>query len=135
MKQTAVVVCPGRGGYNKPELGSISSRHLPSQARLIDTFDRVRKELGYPTVRELDSEATFKHKVHYAPENSAALIYGAGYTDFCAIDTDQYDIVAITGNSMGWYTALTCAGVWQPDTAMEIVTDMAMRTAEPTAHS
>ena len=65
MKQTAVVVCPGRGGYNKPELGSISSRHLPSQARLIDTFDRVRKKLGYPTVRELDSEATFigKHVI------------------------------------------------------------------------
>lgn len=130
MKQTAVVVCPGRGGYNKPELGSIGRRHLPQQARLIDNFDRVRQQLGYPTVSELDSEPTFKHKVHYAPENSAALIYGAGYADFKAIDTNQYDIVAITGNSMGWYTALTCAGVWQPDSAMEIVTDMALRTAK-----
>lgn len=130
MKQTAVVVCPGRGGYNKPELGSIGRRHLPQQAQLINSFDNVRQRLGHATVSELDGEPTFKHKLHVSPENSAALIYAAGYADYSAIDTNKYDIVAITGNSMGWYTALSCAGVWQPDTAMEVVTDMALRTAK-----
>ena len=31
---------------------------------------------------------------------------------------------------MGWYTALSCAGVWDPVNAMDIVTDMARNTAD-----
>ena len=32
------------------------------------------------------------------------------YADFLAIDRDRFDILAVTGNSMGWHTALACAG-------------------------
>jgi len=129
MKQTAVIVCPGRGGYNKPELGSITQRHLPQQSELINTFNKVREKEGLPGVSELDQKSKFDHRLHLKPENSAALIFAAGYADFKAVDPEQYDIVAVTGNSMGWYTALACAGVWQPDTAITIITDMARRTA------
>lgn len=129
MKQTAVVVCPGRGGYNKPELGSITERHLPQQRERLEQLDAVREKGGFLSVSDLDQRPKFDHRLHLAPENSAALIYAAGMADFHAIDPDQYDIVAVTGNSMGWYTALACAGVWEPTHAMNIITDMAQKTA------
>ncbi|MDV6316358.1 malonyl CoA-ACP transacylase [Idiomarina sp. HP20-50] len=130
MKQTAVIVCPGRGGYNKPELGSISHRHLPQQNRLISSLDKVRENEGLLSVSELDQKSKFDRRLHLKPENSAALIFAAGYADFKTVNPEEYEIVAVTGNSMGWYTALACAGVWKADNAMSIVTDMAKRTAE-----
>jgi acyl transferase domain-containing protein len=44
-------------------------------------------------------------------DNASALIYACAMSDFAAIDREQYDIVAVTGNSMGWYLALACAGI------------------------
>ncbi|MBT41457.1 MAG: malonyl CoA-ACP transacylase [Idiomarina sp.] len=127
-KPTAIVVCPGRGGYNKPELGSIS-RKYGKQKHWLDAWDERRHSLGAATVTELDQAQKFDFKRHLHAENSAALIYAAGYLDYQAIK-DDYDIVAVTGNSMGWYTALSCAGVWDPVNAMDIVTDMARNTAD-----
>lgn len=127
-KPTAVVVCPGRGGYNKPELGSIFRRHK-KQRSLIEKWDARRAALGTDTVSQLDQADKFDFNWHRQADNAAALIYAAGYLDFNAIK-DDYNIVAITGNSMGWYTALACAGVWDPEQAMDIVSDMAVNTAE-----
>ncbi|AVJ54900.1 malonyl CoA-ACP transacylase [Idiomarina sp. OT37-5b] len=127
-KPTAIVVCPGRGGYNKPELGSITRKH-PLQTQQLQAWDNARKAASAATVSELDQAARFDFKQHLHAENSAALIYAAGYLDFMALERD-YEVVAITGNSMGWYTALACAGVWEPTRAMTIVTDMARNTAD-----
>ena len=38
------------------------------------------------------------------------LIYAATIGDFMAIDREQIEVVAVTGNSMGWYSALACGG-------------------------
>ncbi|MGP9801141.1 malonyl CoA-ACP transacylase [Rheinheimera sp. NSM] len=127
MKKTALVVCPGRGSYNKAELGYISNN--TADTGLLAQFDRVRSELGLPTVSELDSRAVFSRSVHLQADNAAALIFAAGVADYRSINTAQFDVVAVTGNSMGWYTALGCAGVLAPDNGMQLVSDMARLTA------
>ncbi|MBV2130517.1 malonyl CoA-ACP transacylase [Arsukibacterium indicum] len=130
-KKTALVVCPGRGSYNRPELGYISQQlaaDAPFRQQLAE-FDQLRRELGLATVTELDSAASFSRSLHLKAENAAALIFSAGLADFSQINRDKYDVVAITGNSMGWYTALGCAGVWQGRQSMQLVTSMAQLTA------
>lgn len=129
MKKTALVICPGRGTYNKPELGYIQ-QHSSAQYSLLQQLDNVRAELNLATVTGLDQQPHFKTSLHGKAENAAALIFAAGMTDYQAIDTQQFNVVAITGNSMGWYTALGCANVWQPDAAMRIVSSMAQVTAD-----
>ncbi|MDX1677701.1 malonyl CoA-ACP transacylase [Arsukibacterium sp.] len=131
-KKTALVVCPGRGSYNRPELGYLS-RHLSSAHpfyRQLSEFDALRRELELPTITELDSAASFSNRLHLKADNAAALIFAAGLADFSQINRDKYDIVAVTGNSMGWYTALGCAGVWQGRDSMRLVSAMAQLTAE-----
>lgn len=131
-RKTALVVCPGRGTYNKPELGSISSNigdNNQLSANILQEIDGIRDELGLPTVTELDQAPLFKTSLHQKPENAAALIYAGGYLDYLAIDREQYDVVGITGNSMGWYTAMACAGCWDVDTSTRLVTNMAQLTA------
>ncbi|MGQ4277464.1 malonyl CoA-ACP transacylase [Pseudidiomarina sp. E22-M8] len=136
MKKTALVICPGRGTYNKPELGSISANIAASSPKLraslqaiLNAIDAERETLGLATVSELDQAKLFKTSLHQRPENAAALIYAAGYLDFLSIDREQYDVVAITGNSMGWYTAMACAQAWSLDTSIRLVTSMAQLTA------
>ena len=127
-KKTALVVCPGRGTYNKAELGYIT-QHL-KHAALLNQFDAVRAERALPTVSELDQQSVFSRTLHLKAENAAALIFAAGLNDYQCIDPQQFDVVAITGNSMGWYTALGCAGVLTPEKGMHLVSDMAMLTAD-----
>lgn len=128
MKKTAVVVCPGRGTYNKPELGYINRLHSDKTA-LRQQFDQARAELGLASISELDQQPHYSSRLHQQAENAAGLIFAAGVLDYQSIDLDSYDIVAITGNSMGWYTALCCAGSWQPEAAMRHVSHMASLTA------
>ena len=45
MKQTALVVCPGRGTYNAAELGYLKTHHADKSA-LIETLDALRRALG-----------------------------------------------------------------------------------------
>ena len=104
-KQTALVVCPGRGSYGKAELGSLARNRADLTA-----FDAIRAEADKPTITVLDSAERFSPGVHLAGENAAPLIYAASVADMAAIDREAFDIVAVTGNSMGWYTALAAAG-------------------------
>lgn len=127
-KKTALVVCPGRGTYNKAELGYIT-QHL-KHAGLLEQFDAVRAKRSLPTVSELDQQSMFSRTLHLKAENAAALIFAAGLNDYQSIDPEQFDVVAITGNSMGWYTALGCAGVLSADKGMDLVSDMALLTAD-----
>lgn len=128
MKKTALVVCPGRGTYNKAELGYISNNC--ADKALLAQFDAVRSAAGLATVSELDQQPVFSRSTHLKAENAAALIFAAGVADYRSISSEQFDVVAITGNSMGWYTALGCAGVLAPDNGMQLVTDMAQLTAD-----
>ncbi|URW74924.1 ACP S-malonyltransferase [Sphingomonas donggukensis] len=102
-RQTALVVCPGRGSYGKAELGSLARADLSA-------YDAIRTAAGKPTLTALDSAERFSPSIHLAGENAAPLIYAASMADMAAIDRDRFDVVAVTGNSMGWYTALAAAG-------------------------
>ena len=128
MKKTALVVCPGRGTYNKAELGYISQNCNDSV--LLKQFDAVRAAAGLASVSELDAQGIFSRATHLKAENAAALIFAAGVIDYRSINAEQFDVVAVTGNSMGWYTALGCAGVLAAHTGMQLVTDMAQLTAD-----
>ncbi|MDG1737180.1 MAG: ACP S-malonyltransferase [Paracoccaceae bacterium] len=122
MKQTAVVIAPGRGTYNSSELGYLATNH--ADASRLAEFDDYRKSQGQPTITELDSAPRFSKETHMRGDNAAALIYACAYSDFTAIDRDSFDIVGITGNSMGWYIALACAGALDPLAGLTVANTM-----------
>ncbi|MCI5059858.1 MAG: ACP S-malonyltransferase [Alphaproteobacteria bacterium] len=108
-KQRAVVICPGRGTYNKEELGYFHKYHA-DRLDLLTQIDELRAAQKQVSISELDSASEFIMKEHTRGDNASALIYACAYADFLSIDRDKYDVVAVTGNSMGWYIALSCAG-------------------------
>jgi acyl transferase domain-containing protein len=110
MKKRALVICPGRGTYNATELGYLKTHHAARQD-IIAAVDAVRTAKGQATVSQLDAADKYAPSVHMTGDNASALIYACAMSDFAAIDREQYDIVAVTGNSMGWYLALACAGI------------------------
>lgn len=109
MKKRVVVICPGRGSYTKETLGYLR-QFGPSLHDFIRDIDQRRAALDEPTISELDNAETFKPAVHTKGEHASPLIYACSYGDFMAINREKYDIVAVTGNSMGWYLALAFAG-------------------------
>ncbi|WP_194756426.1 ACP S-malonyltransferase [Aliidiomarina indica] len=125
-KQRALVICPGRGTYNRSELGYLSRYHSKQKA-LLDDFDDLRQD-NQPRIQELDSAAQFSAKLHLHADNAAPLIYSCAFADFQAIDHDRFDIVGVTGNSMGWYIALACAGALDARRGFQLVSDMASIT-------
>lgn len=110
MKERIVVICPGRGSYTKESLGYLK----PYRAQLGDflaDIDQQRSALGEPTISELDNAETFQPSLHTKGEHASTLIYACSYADFVSINQDKYEVVAVTGNSMGWYITLALAGV------------------------
>ena len=118
----AVVVCPGRGTYNKTELGYLGA-HFPDAA-LLARFDKHRRGAGQPAISELDGAERFSVAGHTRGDNASALIFAATLGDFLSIDRDAVDVVAVTGNSMGWYSALACAGAMSHDDGFRIANRM-----------
>lgn len=119
----ALAVCPGRGTYGKAELGYLKRLHA-DKAELIAAFDRKRAERGEPTLSELDGAERFSVATHTRGDIASPLIFTASYADFLAIDRSRFDVAAVTGNSMGWYTALACAGAVGPEQGFAIVDAM-----------
>ena len=101
----ALVVCPGRGSYGRDQLGS-----LPRDSAIISWLDDYRASLGRSTLTELDSAGRFSPRAHLAGENASLLTFASGAVDLAALDPEKVEVVAVTGNSMGWYTALYAAG-------------------------
>lgn len=122
-KKRAVVICPGRGTYNKEELGYLNRFHRDKKP-MIDIIDQYRVSQNQPTVTELDSMAAYSMRTHTAGENASPLIYGCAMGDFMSIDRDKYDIVAVTGNSMGWYIALAAAGALDAKAGIAVINTM-----------
>lgn len=121
-RKTAVVICPGRGTYNKAELGYLA-RHFPDPD-LLAAFDAQRGAMGQDTLTQLDAAERFSLARHTRGDNASGLIYAAALGDFMAIDRERIDIVAVAGNSMGWYSALTCAGATKPEDGFTIANTM-----------
>jgi len=122
-RQSALVICPGRGTYGKAELGYLKRFHADRSA-LIETVDRIRAQHGQPTISELDGADRFSVATHTRGDIASPLIFTASYADFLAIDRSRYDIAAVAGNSMGWYTTLACAGAVSAEHGFEIVDAM-----------
>lgn len=122
-RQRALVVCPGRGTYNREELGTLGRLH-GGKADFIAMADAFRRAQGQPTLTELDGAAVFDAKVHTRGDNASPLIYACSYSDFLDIDRERFDAVAVTGNSMGWYIALAAAGAVTAEAGLAIVNTM-----------
>ncbi|UAA39165.1 ACP S-malonyltransferase [Paraneptunicella aestuarii] len=122
-KQTALVVCPGRGTYNKDELGYLHRYHA-DKLHILDAIDTERAGNVQVSVRELDSMPAYNLRQHTAGENAASLIYACSKADFMAIDREKYDIVAVTGNSMGWYIALAVAQALNEANSAKLINTM-----------
>jgi acyl transferase domain-containing protein len=122
-RQAALVICPGRGTYGKGELGYLK-RHHADKTGLLGTVDRIRSERGQPTISELDGAERFSVATHTRGDIASPLIFTSSYADFLAIDRSRFDIAAVTGNSMGWYTTLACAGAVSLEHGFSIVDAM-----------
>lgn len=122
MKKRALVICPGRGTYNASELGYLTQHQ--ADRNIVSTVDAVRAAAGQMAVSELDSAAKYSPSVHMTGDNASAIIYACALSDFAAIDRDQYEIVAVTGNSMGWYLALATAGILDVEGGARLVNNM-----------
>ena len=131
MREAVLVVCPGRGTYGAGELGYLARHH--GGGALLGSFDAARGGRGVPTISALDGAERYSTSLHGPGENSAPLIYAGGILDFRTLDRDKCEVVAICGNSMGWYTALACAGVVSPEHGFAIADAMGVNsgTGEP----
>ncbi|MGA9582622.1 MAG: ACP S-malonyltransferase [Allosphingosinicella sp.] len=122
-RRKALVVCPGRGTYGKAELGYLRRFHA-NRGDLFTLFDRLRSERGQPTISELDGADRFSPALHTRGDIASPLIFAASYADFLALDRDRFDIAAVTGNSMGWYSALAVAGAVDAEQGFRIIDAM-----------
>jgi acyl transferase domain-containing protein len=112
----ALLVCPGRGSYGRAQLG-----RLPAGDPIVAELDRFRARLGRPTISELDRAPEYTPRLHVAGEHASLLTFACTAVDLAAIDRDRIDIVGVTGNSMGWYTALHAAGALDLDAAARLI--------------
>lgn len=123
MKKRVVVVCPGRGSYTKETLGYLQ-RYGTHVGDFLADLDQRRRTLDQPTITTLDSAPVFKPAMHTPGENASTLIYACAYADFMAIDREKYEIVAVAGNSMGWYLTLAFGGALDWEGGFQVVNTM-----------
>ena len=128
-RKTAVVICPGRGTYNAEELGYLS-RHHSGKASFINMIDRVRKDAGQEAISVIDGADKFSSVLHGSGETASLLIYACAMADFFSIDREHYDIVGVTGNSMGWYLSLTAGGALSLEDGARLVNGMGQIVTE-----
>lgn len=129
LKKRALVICPGRGTYNKEDLGYLQRLH-PDKISIVENIDAYRKLKGQVSIHDLDTAEQFNMRMHTAGENASALIYACAISDFQSINDDEYEVVAVTGNSMGWYIALAAAGALNPSAAIELINTMGSMMTE-----
>ena len=120
-RPTAVLICPGRGTYNKAELGTLTSTHGGNS--LIAQWDDFRAQAGQQTLTDLDTAPHFSGARHTTGDNASPLIYACSYLDAQAAHR-SHEILAVTGNSLGWYIALAAGGGADPFGGMKIVNTM-----------
>lgn len=118
-----LIVCPGRGSYDRASLGALRDRS-PAAAAVIEACDAHRRALGRPTVTELDAEPVYKSTLHIAGENASLLTAAVSLADLAELDRERYEVVGVIGNSMGWYTALAAAGALSLRDAIRLVETM-----------
>ena len=121
-KERIVIICPGRGTYTRETSGYLATFGASAKNQ-IAYMDEQRKLVGNSTLTELDSKP-FRAKIHMSGEHASPLIYACSLSDFLSIDQEKYEIVAITGNSMGWYSALALSGALTHENAYSLISTM-----------
>jgi [acyl-carrier-protein] S-malonyltransferase len=121
-KKRAVVIAPGRGSYTKETMGYLKA-HRPAINSFVNFIDQELTSQNFPTVTELDEAKSFKSSLHTKGEHASTLIYACAMADFFKIK-EEYEIVAVTGNSMGWYIALAMAGALDEKGAFSVIHTM-----------
>ncbi|MEO0651077.1 MAG: ACP S-malonyltransferase [Planctomycetota bacterium] len=116
----AFLILPGRGSYTEKSLGS-----LPKGHPWVAHADAYRASLELPPLSELDAAEKFSSKLHLRPANVSALIYLVSMLD-AAEAASRHQLVAIAGNSMGWYTALAAGGALSFEDGLRLVQEMAL---------
>lgn len=124
----ALLVCPGRGSYARESLGSLQGRSPAAQA-VIAACDAWRAERGLPSVSELDAAEAFSARKHSAGEHASLLTAACTWADHAELRQD-WQVVGVVGNSMGWYTALAVAGALPLDAAIALVDTMGSYQAQ-----
>ena len=123
-----VVVCPGRGSYGREQLGSLrGAQDLPS----VMAADAMREALGRPTPSAMDASASYSSRLHVAGENASSLSATCSLADHDRLlQAGRVKVVAVIGNSMGWYTALTAAGALDVPHGLRLIETMGQYQAE-----
>lgn len=124
--RTAVVICPGRGSYNKPDLGYLARYHnndRNQKTAQFARFDALRAAKNQTSIVELDGADRYSVGTYSRGDIASPLIYAAALSDVQSI-ADDIEIVAVTGNSMGWYIALAAARALSPDDGFNVVNTM-----------
>ena len=103
-KERIVIICPGRGSYTRETQGYLK-KYTQSSSDKVKYMDKERSNAGLTTITDLDSQP-FKTSIHMKGEHASTLIYASSLIDYYSIDQSKYKVVAIIGNSMGWYSTL-----------------------------
>jgi [acyl-carrier-protein] S-malonyltransferase len=119
----ALVVCPGRGSYDRSSLGQLQDRGEAATA-VIDACDGYRRAHGRDTLRDLDAADAFRVGRHVAGEHASLLTFACGMADLADLNQDEFEIVGVAGNSMGFYTALAASGALSLADAIALVDTM-----------
>lgn len=120
-----LVVAPGRGSYNRTELGYLS--RFPAygnlRKKILKAADQAREAKGRPTVSSLDGASHYSISKHLPGEHASGLIFSCAAADFAMLQ-ENHEIAAVLGNSMGWYTTLFTGGALSFEQAFEVVDTM-----------
>jgi len=120
-----LVVAPGRGSYNRTELGYLARfpKHAARRMHLLQLADSARSAKGRETISALDGAANYAFSKHLPGENASGLIFTCAAADFSLLK-EEHEIVAVLGNSMGWYTTLFTGGALGFEQAFSVVDTM-----------
>ena len=123
-----VVIAPGRGTYNRKELGYLSRfadhPRYAERRELLARADAVRAAANQPTISELDGAEAYSPRLHLPGEHASSLIFTCSAADFHMI-SPEHEICAVLGNSMGWYTTLYTGGALSFEETLRVVETMA----------
>ncbi|MEM6673907.1 MAG: ACP S-malonyltransferase [Planctomycetota bacterium] len=119
-----VVFCPGRGSYTEASLGSLDPDH-----EFVGLAERRRSDFGLEPLLALDRAERFEPARHLRPAHVSPLIFVKAMIDGAAA-RERGELVAVGGNSLGWYIALTLSGALSFEGGFRLVQRMSLLQEE-----
>ena len=126
---SSFLLCPGRGSYAKPELGTLHrlSQELGQEGlELLDALEETRARLDpdLPSLRELDGAERFRPGLHLLGRNASPLIYACTLLDE-RLHRANAEARVVGGNSLGFYSALVLSEALDPLSGLRLISTMA----------